>query len=49
MERGCNEKMVRKQTLSAREHSRNNLLEMEKQQMSEKKPQNHLLPSFLQR
>ena len=49
MERGCNEKMVRKQTLSAREHSRNNLLEMEKQQMSEKKTQHHLLPSFLQR
>ena len=37
MERGCNEKMMRKQILSAREHSRNDILEKEKQQMSEKK------------
>ena len=37
MERGYNEKMIRKQTLRAREHSRNDLLEKEKQQMSEKK------------
>ena len=37
MERGYNEKMIRKQILSAREHSRNDLLEKEKQQMSERK------------
>ena len=37
MERGYNEKMIRKQILSAREHSRNDLLEKEKQQMPEKK------------
>ena len=37
MERGYNEKMIRKQILSAREHSRNVLLEIEKQQMAEKK------------
>ena len=37
MERGYNEKMIRKQILSAREYSRNDLLEKEKQQMSEKK------------
>ena len=36
MERGYNEKMIRKQILSAREHSRNDLLENEKQQISEK-------------
>ena len=29
--------MIRKQILSAREHSRNDILEKEKQQMSEKK------------
>ena len=37
MERGYNEKMIRKQILRAREHYRNDLLEKEKQQMSEKK------------
>ena len=37
MERGYNEKMIRKQILRAREHSRNDLLEREKQQMSEQK------------
>ena len=37
MERGYNEKMIREQILSAREHSRNDLLEKEKQQMPEKK------------
>ena len=37
MERGYNEKMKRKQILRAREHSRNNLLEREKQQISEQK------------
>ena len=37
MERGYNEKMIRKQILSAREHSRNDLLEKEKQQSSERK------------
>ena len=37
IERGYNEKMIRKQILSAREHSRNDLVEKEKQQMSEKK------------
>ena len=37
MERGYNEKMVRNQILRAREHSRNDLLEREKQQMSEQK------------
>ena len=36
MERGYNEKMIRKQILGARKHSRNDLLEKEKQQMSEK-------------
>ena len=35
MERGYNKKMMRKQVLSAREHSRNDLLEEEKKQMSE--------------
>ena len=35
MERGYNEKMIKKQILSAREHSRNDLLEKVKQQMSE--------------
>ena len=37
MERGYNEKMIRKQILSAREHSRNDLLEKQKQQISERK------------
>ena len=37
MERGYNEKMIRKQILSAREHSRNDLLEREKQQICEQK------------
>ena len=37
MERGYNKKMIRKQILSTREHSRNDLLEKEKQYMSEKK------------
>ena len=37
MERGYNEKMIRKQILSTREHSGNDLLEKEKQYMSEKK------------
>ena len=37
IERAYNEKMIRKQILSAREHSRNDILEKEKQQMSEKK------------
>ena len=37
MERGYNEKMICKQILRAREHSRNDLLEREKQQMSEQK------------
>ena len=35
MERGYNEKMVRSQILRAREYSRNDLLEREKQQMSD--------------
>ena len=46
MERGYNEKMIRKQILSAREHSRNDLLEKEKQQLSERKLTFNLLPSF---
>ena len=37
MDRGYNEKMIRQQILSTREHSRNDLLEKEKQQMSERK------------
>ena len=37
MERGFNEKMIRKQILRAREHSRNDLLEREKPQMPENK------------
>ena len=37
MERGYNEKMIKKQILSAREYSRNDHLEKEKQQMSERK------------
>ena len=37
VERSYNEKMIRKQLLSAREYSKNDLLEKEKQQMSEKK------------
>ena len=37
MGRGYNEKMVRNQILRTREHSRNDLLEREKQQMSEQK------------
>ena len=37
MGRSYNEKMIRKQLLSAREYSKNDLLEKEKQQMSEKK------------
>ena len=37
MERRYNENMIRKQILSAREHSRNDLLEKEKQQMPHRK------------
>ena len=37
MERSYNEEMIRKQILRAGEHSRNDLLEREKQQMSEQK------------
>ena len=37
MERRNNEKMIREQILKARKHSRNDLLEKEKQQMSERK------------
>ena len=37
MERAYNEKMIRKQILRGREHSRNDLLEREKPQMSEQK------------
>ena len=37
MERGYNEKMIRKLILSAQEYSRNDLLQKEKQQMPEKK------------
>ena len=37
MERGYNEKMIRKLILGPREHSRNDLSEKEKQQISEKK------------
>ena len=37
LERGYNEKMIRKQILRAREHSRNDFLEREKQQMSDQK------------
>ena len=37
IERGYNEKMIRKQILRACEHSRNDLLEKEKPQMSEQK------------
>ena len=37
MERGYNEKIIKKQILSAREYSRNDLLEKDKQQMPEKK------------
>ena len=37
MERGHNEKMIRKQILRAREHLRNDLLEREKQHMYEQK------------
>ena len=37
MERGYNKKIIRKQILRAGEHSRNDLLERGKQQMSEQK------------
>ena len=37
MERGYNEKMIRKQILGARERSRNDLLQREKQQISQQK------------
>ena len=37
MKRRCNEKMIRKQILRAREHLRNDLLEREKPQMPEQK------------
>ena len=37
MERGYNEKMIRKQILRAREHSRNDLFERKKPQMPEQK------------
>ena len=37
MERGYNEKMIRKHILRTREHSRNDLVEREKPQMSEQK------------
>ena len=37
MQRGYNKKMKRKPVLSTREHSRNDLLEKEKQQMSERR------------
>ena len=37
MERGYNEKMIRKQILRAREHSRKDLLEREKAETSEPK------------
>ena len=37
MDKCYNEKMIRKQILRAREHSKNDLLEREKQQMSEQK------------
>ena len=37
MERGCNERMIHKQILRACEHSKNDLLQREKQQMSEQK------------
>ena len=37
IERGYNEKIIRNKILRAREHSRNDLLEIEKQQMSEQK------------
>ena len=37
MERGYNKEMIRKQILRDREHSRNDLLEREKQQMPEQK------------
>ena len=37
MERGYNEKMIRKQILRAPEYSRNDLLEREKSRMSEQK------------
>ena len=37
MERGYSEKMIRKQILAARERSRNDLLQREKQQISQQK------------
>ena len=37
MERGYDENMIRKQILRVSEHSRNDLLEREKSQMSEQK------------
>ena len=37
MGRGYNKKMIKKQILSAREHSRNGLFKREKQKMPEKK------------
>ena len=37
MEKGYNEKMIRKQILIGRKHSRNDLYEREKQQMCEQK------------
>ena len=37
MERGYNEKIIRQQILRAHEHSRNDLLEREKPQISEQK------------
>ena len=44
MEIGYNKKMIRKQILNAPEHSRNDLLEKEKQ--GKANIQHHLLPSF---
>ena len=35
MERGCNGKMIRKQILRVQEHSRRDLLEREKKELSE--------------
>ena len=37
MERGYNEKMIRKQIFKTREHSRNDLLERKKPQLSQQK------------
>ena len=45
MERGCNGKMIRKQILRAREHSRKDLLEREEAKPSEPRLPNQSSPT----